>query len=347
VSREFISEDDLARLLREFRPGARLAGSTRLTGGSKKGVYRLQLADDSTLILYAWNEAENYWPSSPGLAGDPFTDATGARAFQACHAALTEAGVRVPELYALDLSRARYPGELALLEDAGRESLEDLLERDSAAASLPLAMLGDALLAMYGSTGVRYGKVAELAQEDDPAVAVRPDAATGTEAAEDVVLRRALRLLQQAAAMEPQLAAVQTELTALVLARREAVQPRHRYCLVHGELGPDHVLLDDAGTPVIIDIEGLTYFDAEWEHAFLRLRFDSDYVRLSPPAMDEDRVAFYDLAQRISLVEGPLRIAATDYPDREWMLGLARWHTDRLLAYVSGAGAPLPQSHCR
>ena len=86
---------------------------------------------------------------------------------------------------------------------------------------------------------------------------------------------------------------------------------------MHGELGPDHVLLDSAGDPVIIDIEGLTYFDAEWEHAFLRLRFDSDYVRLTPPAMDEARVAFYDLAQRISLVQGPLQIAATDYPDRE------------------------------
>ena len=337
MSRGFISENDLARLLREFRPGARLAGSVRLTGGSKKGVYRLHLADDSTLILYVWNEAENYWPPSAGVAGDPFTDATGAREFLACHSALTEAGVRVPELYTLDLSRARYPGDLALLEDAGSESLEDLLERDSAAAARPLALLGDALLPMYGSTAAQYGKVAELRAVGDLATPATPDAATGTEAAEDVVLRRALRLLGLAATVEPKLAAVQAELTALVLSRREAVQPRHRYCLVHGELGPDHVLLDGDGAPVIIDIEGLTYFDAEWEHAFLRLRFDSEYVRLRPPAMDEARVTFYDLAQRISLVEGPLRIAATDYPDREWMLSLARWHTDRLLADVQEA----------
>ena len=226
MSREFVSEDDLARLLREFRPGARLAGSARLTGGSKKGVYRLHLADDSTLILYIWNEAENYWPPNDGVAGDPFTDATGAREFLACHAALTEAGVRVPELYALDLGRSRYPAGLALLQDAGRESLEDLMERDSAAAARPLAQLGEALLAMHSSTGVRYGKVSELAADGDPAASVNLATAAAAKPAEDVMLRRALRLLDLAAAMEPELAAVQAELTALVLALREAVQPR-------------------------------------------------------------------------------------------------------------------------
>ena len=44
---------------------------------------------------------------------------------------------------------------------------------------------------------------------------------------------------------------------------------------VHGELGPDHVLVDRGGKPVRVGIEGLMYLDIEWEHAFLRLRFGS------------------------------------------------------------------------
>jgi hypothetical protein len=105
---------------------------------------------------------------------------------------------------------------------------------------------------------------------------------------------------------------------------------------VHGELGPDHVLLDDDGRPVLIDIEGLTFFDVEWEHAFLRIRFEPALYRLLEPAEpDEARVSFYLLAQRISLIEGPLRIADTDYPDREWMLDLAEYQTGSVLAELS------------
>jgi hypothetical protein len=341
MSRDFIGEDDLAGLLREFRSGARLDSAVRLAGGSKKGVYRLQLADSSSLILCAWNEAENYWPPAESVPGDPFAsgNAAGALAFRDCHAALTEAGVRVPELYALDLSRARYPADLALMEDAGTESLEDLLERDSSAAARPLAQLGEALRAMQARPGARYGTVAVIARAGDPPGPAGLAGPAADEPAEDVILRRALRHLELAAGLEPELAAVAAGLTELVLARRAAIRPRHQYCLVHGELGPDHVLLDQSGAPVIIDIEGLAYFDPEWEHAFLRLRFGADYPRLGPSAMDEARVAFYDLAQRISLVEGPLRIAATDYPDREWMLDCARWHTGRLLADVEAARA--------
>jgi hypothetical protein len=38
----------------------RLIGVSRLPGGSKKGVYRLTLDDDSTVIVYIWDNAENY-----------------------------------------------------------------------------------------------------------------------------------------------------------------------------------------------------------------------------------------------------------------------------------------------
>ncbi|WP_438267919.1 hypothetical protein [Kitasatospora purpeofusca] len=49
---------------------------------------------------------------------------------------------------------------------------------------------------------------------------------------------------------------------------------------MHGELGPDHVLVDAAGEPVLIDIEGLMHFDVEWEHVFLRIRFGDQYPSL-------------------------------------------------------------------
>jgi hypothetical protein len=92
------------------------------------------------------------------------------------------------------------------------------------------------------------------------------------------------------------------------------------------------VLLDQSLAPVLIDIEGLTYFDVEWEHAFLRIILEPEhYQRLDPPAVDESRVAFYDFAQRLSLIEGPLRIAATDFPRGDFMREIAAYHLGRVL----------------
>ena len=335
MGRDFIVAAELAALVREYRPDARLADVTRVAGSTTKGVYRLAFSDESTIMLYVWSATENYWPPGPETAGDPFAIASGAREFGACHSVLTAAGVRVPALYALDLSRRHYPAELALVEDLGSVTLEHRLAEDAAAAERPLAQLGQALRIMAAQRSDGFGQAGALGRPDGSSS--WPAGAGPGERAEDVVLRRALRHLEAAVQLEPRLAVIRPELTSLVLARHSDVRPRREYGLVHGELGPDHVLLGPAGEPVLIDIEGLTYFDVEWEHAFLRLRFEAaDYARLGLPVVDEARVSFYDLAQRISLVEGPLRIARTDYPGRDWMLELASWHTEWLIAAVRG-----------
>jgi hypothetical protein len=103
--------------------------------------------------------------------------------------------------------------------------------------------------------------------------------------------------------------------------------------LVHGEIGPDHVLLDRRGEPVLIDIEGLMYFDPEWEHVFLRMRFGDHYARLRHAELDPDRLHLYQLAQHLDLVAGPLRIADSGHPEREWFREIANYHLGKALAF--------------
>jgi hypothetical protein len=75
------------------------------------------------------------------------------------------------------------------------------------------------------------------------------------------------------------------------------------------------------------------YFDTEWEHAFLRLRFGEHYPLLARPGLDPGRLRFYRLALHLSLVAGPLRIAGTGHPDREWFRNLAEYHLRQALAF--------------
>jgi Phosphotransferase enzyme family len=290
----------------------------RLAGGSKKGVYRLLLDDGETVVGYVWSAAENFWPSGGERTDDVFADATGLDLFRVAHDRLSAAGVRTPRLLWADASRTTYPADVALVEDVRGGTLEDLLDRSDGRPQL--AALRDSLAAMRAATDVRIGKVA------------RPD--TSGRAGERIVLNRALRQLDEAAARVPRLAAVRTELAG-ILHEAAAVAPRTRYGLVHGELGPDHVLLDDAGRPVLVDIEGLTTFDAEWDHAFLEIRFGRHYDALRLPGLDPVRLRLYRLAHHLSLVAGPLRLLDGDFPDRDFMLEIATAHTERVLGYLS------------
>ncbi|MFI2711363.1 phosphotransferase family protein [Micromonospora sp. NPDC018662] len=322
MTRVFLRPDDVRDLVRDrLGTDRRVTALDRLTGGTKKGVYRVGLDDGSSVILYVWSPTENYWPVSASVPDDPFADASGMVLFVTNHAALTAAGVRVPHLFAVDRAGRHLDDDLALVEDAGGVTLEDLLDRDPGRAAEPLARLGDALRRMHTTFGPRYGQLTDAWS-----------GATGARAAEDVILDRALGHLDGATARDPRPAAARDRIAAHLRRLRDRVTPRRAYALVHGELGPDHVLVTPAGEPVMIDFEGLTWFDVEWEHAWLRLRFGAAYPALRPVPLDADRLEFYRYAQVLSLIDGPLRIAEGDFPDRRWMLNLAERNIAEALA---------------
>ncbi|MFE4975287.1 phosphotransferase family protein [Kitasatospora sp. NPDC056651] len=316
--------------------GRRLAAAERLAGGSKKGVYRLVMDDGTSAIAYRWAAAENYWPAAEGdddLA-DPFSPGLGAGLFEAAHARLAALGVPVPAIRYIGREVEGEvegghgaPADLVVVEDVPGENLEGLLARDPRAAAPVLARLGEALAAMRGHRAPGYGKVA---------VVDGGGASHGT-SCEGVVLDRALRDLAEAAARDARIADARERLARRLLDLAAAVRPRAEHALVHGELGPDHVLVDAAGRPVLIDLEGAMYFDVEWEHVFLRIRLrGADYRPLAVDGLDEDRLALYTLAQRLSLTAGPLRLLDGDFPARAAMAGIAEYNLRRALELAAG-----------
>ncbi|MCO8272437.1 aminoglycoside phosphotransferase [Actinoplanes sp. TRM 88003] len=306
--RAFLTVDDVTGLVAEqLGRGRRVTHLERLTGGTKKGVYRIRLDDDSSVVLYVWAAAEDYWPPSVTVPDDPFTDASGAHLFLTNQALLAGAGVRVPEVLFAD-------GDRVLVEDVGSETLEARMEYDRA----PLRELGRTLRRMHTTLGPEWGRPASL----------NPQARTP----EEVVLDRALAHLRAVVGQDERMAAAGPRIEDHLRGLRGRVEARREYVLVHGELGPDHVFMSAAGEPVMIDIEGVTYFDVEWEHAFLQLRFQEAYAELGPVDLDPARLELYRVAQVIALIEGPLRIAGTDFPNRQWMLDLAEWNIQKALA---------------
>lgn len=304
-----------------FGPRCRVAEVRRLRGGSKKGVYQLVLDDDRTVIGYVWGDTENYWAAAPGSDAQPgpFSDATGAGLFATAHSLLYSLGVRVPDLYWLDQSQAVFPGDVALVEYVAGDSLESLLDSGAPGAHEVVRRLRESLDVMHGHRNPRFGKIGT------------PSAG---KSCEQVVLDLALVHLAEAAGRLPRIDAARAGLESRLTELAAAIEPRCEYRLIHGELGPDHVLVDAVGRPVLIDIEGLMYFDVEWEHAFLEMRFRHHYEPLRAGRLDERRLRLYRLAEHLSLIAGPLRLADTDFPEREFMVEIAMAHADRALGYL-------------
>lgn len=309
--RAFLTVDDVTDLVAQQLGGDRRAvGLERLTGGTKKGVYRIRLDDGHSVVLYVWAAAEDYWPPSETVPDDPFTDASGAELFVTNRALLAGAGVRVPELLFAG-------GDQVLVEDVGSETLEARMSYDRE----PLAELGRSLRRMHTTLGPEWGQPAARRSQNRPP--------------EEMILDRALAHLAAVVRRDERVAAARARIEGHLRELRERVEQRREYVLIHGELGPDHVFMSAAGEPVLIDIEGVTHFDAEWEHAFLQLRFQEAYAELKPVDLDPARLELYRFAQVISLIEGPLRIADTDFPRGQWMRDLAELNINKALAAVS------------
>jgi len=332
VARKAVTRERLAGAARAaLGGGRRLEGVERVAGGSKKGVYRLVMDDATTAIAYLWDDSENYWPASEGDDDltDPFSPGLGLGLFEAAHTRLDALGVRVPAIRLLDREGTYGPAGLAIVDDLPGENLEELLARDPVAAAPVMARLGEALAAMRGQRATAYGKVAVV---DGGGVS------RGT-SCEGVVLDAALKDLAEAAARDPRIAGARDRLEERLLALAAAVRPRAEYAVVHGELGPDHVLVDADGNPVVIDIEGLMYFDVEWEHVFLRIRLHDAYEPLKADGLDQDRLALYMLAQRLSLTAGPLRLLDGDFPGRAFMADIAEHNLNEALELVRTAAS--------
>ncbi|MEV6545464.1 phosphotransferase [Streptomyces sp. NPDC051665] len=330
TTRRSLTPTDLAPFAQAL--GHTLNDVTRLRGGSKKGVYRLAFQDGSTAVAYVWSPDEDLWDAGPGDPRDPFSHASGLTLFTAAANRLAAAGVRAPRLLHADPTHTHLPADVAIVEDLPGGTLEDLLDDDQAAVpkakaeAEALERMAALLDTLHACTGPRLGKVAVIDN----------GGSSYGGSCEAVVVERALSDLDELPARDPRAAAAHSQLADAVRTLAARVRPRTEpLTLIHGELGPDHVRVTPDGDLALIDIEGLMYFDAEWEHVFLRLRFGHHYDPLRTEGLDEDRLRLYGLAMHLSLVAGPLRLLDVgDFHDPEFMRGIAEHNLQQALSFV-------------
>ena len=295
---------DLQRHLRDmFGEGTRLTGVTRLDGGIGKKTYLLDCdSPGSRCILHVFVVPET------GLTEittphDAVFFPTCAEAFAANTELLIAQGVSVPRIYVVDRSQTEY--DFALVEYIDGNTMAELLDK------------GDAQVFRSALEGARNGmlKMHSLTRSH-PGSAVTDSAPPVS--CEDVVFEHSLQGLGLASEYNSELRGNRGRIRKALENLRAEIEPRSSYHFIHGELGPEHIMIDRAGRVYFIDIEVAAFFDLEYEHSYVRWRFGVDYAWFARDDLDDARMYFYLLARLISVNATTSEGAAKSSDETEW-----------------------------
>ncbi|GFN34148.1 hypothetical protein PCURB6_44080 [Paenibacillus curdlanolyticus] len=226
---------------------------------------------------------------------------------------LRQHGIQTPALYDLNNDRSRYPFDIALVEYIQGQKVKAYFQHEDIKVQDELFQrIGSMLSNMHAIQRDYYGNVGEDRSNDRPCYeAQRKHAEQALSYASEYmgdVRDNYSRLLDNLYELEAE------------------IEPRSRNGFIHGELGPNHILINDKMQAYLIDIEGAGFYDLEHEHSFLELRFGEWYRYLSQDKLDPNRMGFYRYCHHLSLMSGGLKLLHRHFPDQQFAKGLAEYH---------------------
>ncbi|KYP81892.1 hypothetical protein AYJ22_15825 [Ferroacidibacillus organovorans] len=299
---------------------------SQLRGGAQKVVYRVSCDDGFTCILYVWDPSENYILRDGSIESrlETLGASFGAELFEFNHKYMNQLGLSLPNVLYLDRTKSSYPFDFAMVEDVGNVDLPKYIQCHPESKKDVFEKLNEMLTKMHSHKIDKYGqlnKVAEILNQSSPL--------------EEVILENSLQDLEYLSENVTSIRKNKDRLTEVLYSLYDAVPPRKEYGMIHGELGPDHVFVRQNGQPVLIDIEGVKFFDIEYEHSFMKFRFNDDYDYLRYENLDAHRMRFYKLHLHMSYTSGPLRVVQQgDFPDIEFMRDITKYNLKSTLSFL-------------
>lgn len=306
-----------------FGNGYVVADVTKMQGGAQKAVYRIDCYNGFVCVLYVWDITMNYFQEEI-TRKHVHERSFGAHSFGTNNRFLKEHGISTPALYELQVhtEQSRYPFDYALVEYIEGQKADAYIEHpDQRVQDEVLERLGDMIAGMHANQRQTYGKPGQGEERR----------------LERCHLMQLDNAKEQLAYIVLHHAAIRDNYDRLLAVLDELesrIDSRKRYGYIHGELGPDHVLVTDRLTPYLIDIEGAQFFDIEHEHTFLEFRFGEHYRYFRRNGLDPNRMSFYRLHHYISLTSGGLKLLHRGFPDQVFARDLADYHARNTLRFM-------------
>ncbi|WP_246354181.1 phosphotransferase family protein [Paenibacillus phytohabitans] len=293
---------------------------TKMHGGAQKVVYKIDCTNGFSCVLYVWDITMNYFQQE--IAGqNTNAQSYGSEQFEINNRYLLEHSIRTPALYDMNKDRNPYDFDYALVEYVAGQAAEAYFSHsDSRVKDTIFQRLGDMITGMHAGESEIYGKPDQTEHDTGQCHLIQ--------------LQNAIIQLTYASEYIDVIRRNQGKLLDMLYKLESRVEPRRRYGYIHGELGPNHVLVTDQLEPCLIDIEGAGFYDIEHEHSFMEFRFGDFYRFLKNDNLDVNRKLFYQYHHHLSLISAGLKLAQRGYPDQQTAKGISDYHTRRALQFI-------------
>ena len=295
-----------------------LQSMERLLGGAQKHTYLAKTQNGFNFVIYIWDQSTSYF--SYDEENDIFLSSS-AKLFELNNYKMCEVGVRVPKLYYMDRNKNEQQYAYAFAEYIDGTDMDEVINNAPHRLEQVLASLAENIEKLHCIKCETVGQLEHLQAYDFNIIefsleGVKRDVAYLSEM--DQLNKKMYEVLEEKVEQ---------------LAKK--IKPRKEYTFIHGELGPNHVMVNKNNEAFLIDIEGAKYGDVEEEASFLKLRFGTSYEKIVNQAMDEERMRFYHLGHCLGNLSGAMALKNKGYYDMEDLNGMIKYFKMQLKKAIS------------
>lgn len=290
----------------------------RIYGGARKVTYKIECNKGFSCILYVWDNSMDYFNEKTDE--DDIFKSNGADLFELNNKFLTQNGIRTPRIYYIDRNKKEYSFDFALVEYIAGGEIEKYFYADEETKYKVFTDLSKNIKKMHFIRNKLFGN---LKTEK-----------TLKFGSERILLDRNIKEIEYSSRFHEGILKNKTMLINKIQELYDNMKPRNDYVFIHGELGPNHVLVDENLNTYLIDIESAMFFDAEYEHSFLQFRFGEYYKYFNKDNLDLDRLKFYKMHLHISCLSGALELKQKSYPDITEVNDMIEYNSEQALNFL-------------
>lgn len=295
-----------------------LQSMERLLGGAQKHTYLAKTQKGFQFVIYIWDKSTSYF--SYDEEKDVFLSSS-AKLFELNNRKMREVGVRVPKLYYMNRSRNEQQYAYAFVEYIEGVDMDEIINNKPHRLASVLASLKENVEKLHQVKGEAVGQVGQLQNDDFNIIRFSLEG-----------VKKDVAYLME---VDPLNQNIYEVLAEKVTQLANKIKPRKAYTFIHGELGPNHVMVNENDEAFLIDIEGAKYGDVEEEDSFLKIRFGTNYEKIVNEHVDEERMMFYHLGHCLANLAGALALKHKGYYDMEDIEGMIKYFNGQLKKAVS------------
>lgn len=293
-----------------------LASMERILGGAQKYTYLAKCINGFEFVIYQWDKGTTFFENNGENA---VFCSSSANLFQSNNELMRRHGVLTPELFYMDKSRRECDCEYAFVEYINGHDMDYIMEKEPERLQEILESLSDSIDRLHGIKSQVAGQVGRMQSSDFNIISFELEG-----------IRQNSSYLQE---YDKEYADVYIQVEEKAKACAIKLEKRNEYTFIHGELGPNHVIVDKDNNAYLIDIEGAKYYDVEEELSFLDMRFNKR-LRKTENTFDEQRLYFYYIGHCLGNLRGAVELKQKGYYDMDDVNGMIEFFHGQVVEII-------------